>query len=200
MDGLEEFLTKYPLAVWWYSLPLDPTYNWICLFLWNPRFSSPVYHNKKPRTRLSLFPPSFVMRSFSARKCLVAHCCCCCCLAFVVKCNSKCAVSRSPWERIDAGCCWPDKPRCDQVLFYKATGEEFRKSVKFYKNSVFRVSFSRKSASARGGEFRRSVEKLPEFRIPRQIFFKFPCSANPDDPHLQTCFYFWLTSSTGRPN
>ena len=54
--------------------------------------------------------------------------------------------------------------------------------MKFHENSAFRLSFLRKSASQRVGEFRRSAEKLLEFRIPRQIFFKIRCSANPDDP------------------
>ena len=50
-------------------------------------------------------------------------------------------------------------------------------------NSASRLSFSRKSASGMSWEFRRSAEKLLQFRIPRQIFFEFRCSANPDDPH-----------------
>ena len=58
--------------------------------------------------------------------------------------------------------------------------------MKFHEISAFRLSFSRKSASRRNGEFRRSAEKLLEFRIPQQIFFKFRCSANPDDPHLKS--------------
>ena len=55
--------------------------------------------------------------------------------------------------------------------FYKTTGEEFRKSVKLYRNSVFNVSFSRNSApGSRDKEFHRSVQKLPEFRILWQMF------------------------------
>ena len=57
--------------------------------------------------------------------------------------------------------------------------------MKFHKNSALRLKFLRKSASRRSGEFRRSAEKLLEFRIPQRIFFKFRCSASPDDPHLQ---------------
>ena len=55
---------------------------------------------------------------------------------------------------------------------------------KTYQNSVFSVLFSRKSVSGRDEKFRRPVQKLPEFRIPRQIFPQFRCSANPDDPHI----------------
>ena len=51
-------------------------------------------------------------------------------------------------------------------------------------NSIFSESFSRKSAPGRDEEFRRSVEKLPEFRIPQQIFPLSRCSTKPDDPHV----------------
>ena len=37
-------------------------------------------------------------------------------------------------------------------------------------NSVFSASFLRKSAPGMDKEFRRSIEKLPEYHIPRQIF------------------------------
>ena len=70
--------------------------------------------------------------------------------------------------------------------FYKTTYEgSASKSITVHEHSAFRLSFSRKSASGWDREFRRSAEKLPEFRILRQIFFKFRCSANPDDPPLQ---------------
>ena len=65
--------------------------------------------------------------------------------------------------------------------FYKTTYEGSA-NIKFHEHSAFRLLFSRKSASGWAREFRRSAEKLPEFRILRQIFFKFRCSGNPDDP------------------
>ena len=61
------------------------------------------------------------------------------------------------------------------------------------KKSVFRESLLRKFASDREGKFRRFVEKLLDFRIPRQIFFKFRCSANPDDPHDKAPL-IWLSN------
>ena len=46
--------------------------------------------------------------------------------------------------------------------------------MKFHENSAVFLSFSRKSASRRSGELRRSAEKLLEFRIPQ----------HPDDPDI----------------
>ena len=43
-------------------------------------------------------------------------------------------------------------------------------------------NFQLKSVPGKDEEFRRFVKKLPGFRIPRPIFFKFRASANPDDP------------------
>ena len=60
----------------------------------------------------------------------------------------------------------------EQDLFYKTTGEEFPESVKINKDSVFSVSFSRKFASYKCEEIRHSVEPLPVFNNPPQIFLK----------------------------
>ena len=93
--------------------------------------------------------------------------------------------------------------------FYKTTGNEFRKSAKLNRSSIFSVSFSRKSAPGRHEEFHRSVEKFSEVRIPRQIFSQFRCSANLDDPQglsfsqeftmaLTKCVVAWWSASQER--
>ena len=74
------------------------------------------------------------------------------------------------------------------TFFNKTTDERSVNPLKkFHKNSAFRLSFSRKSASGRDGEFRRSAEKLLKFRIGQRIVFKFRRCANLDDPHVLAC-------------
>ena len=53
--------------------------------------------------------------------------------------------------------------------------------------------FSTKSATSNYGDsrrsLRRSIEKLPNFRSPRKIFFKALYPGNPDDPSVELAFF-----------
>ena len=67
--------------------------------------------------------------------------------------------------------------------------------------SKFRIQciIFEKSFPGRDEDFRRSVEKLPEFLIPRRIFSQLRCSSNPDDPHKKVYTYDGLLDKSTQP-